>query len=593
MPVLCNCNYNRHYMQIFLQIFTLLGALGMFLYGMTLMSEGLQKAAGDRLRSFLASMTSTPFKQVLTGLGITAVIQSSSATTVMVVSFVNAGLLTLANAIGVIMGANIGTTVTAWLISILGFKVDISILSIPLMAIGFVFFVSKKSKNKSIGEFIIGFALLFLGLNFLKNSVPDLNQSPEVLSFLQHWSGFGYGSVLIFVVIGTLLTIVLQSSSATMALTLVMVNAGWIPFDIATAMVLGENIGTTITANIAAAVANVSAKRAARAHTVFNVFGVIWVLILYRPFLKLIGVIVEAMGYPNPLTSSFADAQQGTAEYVALQTSALYGVSMLHTLFNTINTCILIWFVPVIEKLVTWMVKNPEGDEEIFRLRFIQGGPLSTAELSLDEAKQEIVHFAEVCHKGFGYVRKAINETDKDKFEELDQKLVKYEEITDRIEFEIASYLNEVSKSEISEESGARIKAMYKIIGEMESLGDSGEAIARMLQRKNVHGKTFDEAMLRRLNKMMDLVDKAYLAMIENLKKRYADLDDISNATDSEIQINEYRNALREEHIVNLESNSYNYQTGVFYMDIVSELEKMGDFIINISQAELAVANEK
>ena len=266
---------------------------------------------------------------------------------------------------------------------------------------------------------------------------------------------------------------------------------------------------------------------------------------------------------------------------------------MLHTLFNTINTCILIWFVPVIEKLVTWMVKNPEGDEEIFRLRFIQGGPLSTAELSLDEAKQEIVHFAEVCHKGFGYVRQAINETDKDKFEELEQKLVKYEEITDRIEFEIASYLNEVSKSEISEESGARIKAMYKIIGEMESLGDSGEAIARMLQRKNVHGKTFDEAMLRRLNKMMDLVESAYQAMIENLKKRYADLNDISNATDSEIQINEYRNALREEHIVNLESNSYNYQTGVFYMDIVSELEKMGDFIINISQAELSVASEK
>ena len=556
-------------MQIFLQIFTLLGALGMFLYGMTLMSEGLQKAAGDRLRSFLASMTSTPFKQVLTGLGITAIIQSSSATTVMVVSFVNAGLLSLANAIGVIMGANIGTTVTAWLISILGFTVDIASLSIPLMAIGFVFFVAKKSKNKSIGEFIIGFALLFLGLNFL------------------------YGSVLIFVLIGTLLTIVLQSSSATMALTLVMVNAGWIPFDIATAMVLGENIGTTITANIAAAVANVSAKRAARAHTVFNVFGVIWVLILYRPFLKLIGIIVEAMGYPNPMTSSFADAQHGTAEYAALQTSALYGVSMLHTLFNTINTCILIWFVPVIEKIVTWMVKSPEGDEETFRLRFIQGGPLSTAELSLDEAKQEIVHFAEVCHKGFAYVRQAINETDKDKFEELNQKLVKYEEITDRIEFEIASYLNEVSKSEISEESGARIKAMYKIIGEMESLGDSGEAIARMLQRKNVHGKMFDEAMLRRLNKMMDLVDDAYLAMISNLKKKYSELNDISNATDSEIQINEYRNALREEHIVNLESNSYNYQTGVFYMDIISELEKMGDFMINISQAEFAIAEEK
>ena len=460
------------------------------------------------------------------------------------------------------------------------------------MAIGFVFFVAKKSKNKSIGEFIIGFALLFLGLNFLKNSVPDLNQSPEVLAFLQQWSGYGYGSVLIFVVIGTLLTIILQSSSATMALTLVMVNAGWIPFDIATAMVLGENIGTTITANIAAAVANVSAKRAARAHTLFNVFGVIWVLILYRPFLKLIGIVVEALGYPNPLTSNFADARPGTEEYTALQTSALYGVSMLHTLFNTINTCILIWFVPVIEKIVTWMVKSPAGDEEIFRLKFIQGGPLSTAELSLDEAKQEIVHFAEICQKGFGYIRQAVNETDKEKFEVLNQKLIKYEEITDRIEFEIASYLNEVSKSEISEESGARIKAMYKIIGEMESLGDSGEAIGRMLQRKNIHGKDFDDAMLRRLNKMMDLVDGAYAAMVENLKKKYSELNDISNATDSEVQINEYRNALREEHIVNLESNSYNYQTGVFYMDIVSELEKIGDFIINISQAELALANK-
>ena len=580
-------NYNLYNMQIVLQIFTLLGALGMFLYGMTLMSEGLQKAAGDKLRSFLASMTSTPFKQVLTGLCITAIIQSSSATTVMVVSFVNAGLLSLANAIGVIMGANIGTTVTAWLISILGFTADISTLSIPLMAVGFVFFISKKSKNKSLGEFIIGFALLFLGLTFLKDSVPDLNDKPEVLAFLQQWTGYGYGSVLIFLLIGTLLTIVLQSSSATMALTLVMVNFGWIPFDIAAAMVLGENIGTTITANIAAAVANVSAKRAARAHTVFNVFGVIWVLILYRPFLNLIGIIVEALGYPNPLTSSFTDAAQGSPEY-----AALYGVSMLHTLFNTINTCILIWFVPVIERLVTWMVKSPEGDEEIFRLQFIQGGPLSTAELSLDEAKQEIVHFAEICHKGFGYVRQAINEEDKDKFDEMNRKLVKYEEITDRVEFEIASYLNEVSKSEISVAAGARIKAMYKIIGEMESLGDSGEAIGRMLQRKNMYNKMFDESMLRRLNKMMDLVDGAYVAMIENLKKKHSELGNIANATDCEIQINEYRNVLREEHIVNLESNSYNYQTGVFYMDIISELEKIGDFLINISQAELAVGSE-
>ena len=575
-------------MQIVLQIFTLLGALGMFLYGMTLMSEGLQKAAGNRLRAFLSSMTSTPFKQVLTGLLITAIIQSSSATTVMVVSFVNAGLLSLANAIGVIMGANIGTTVTAWLISILGFKADISTLAIPLMAVGFVFFISKKDKNKNIGEFIIGFSLLFLGLTFLKDSVPDLSDKPDVLAFLQQWTGYGFGSYLIFLAIGTLLTIILQSSSATMALTLVMVNFGWIPFDIAAAMVLGENIGTTITANIAAAVANVSAKRAALAHTVFNVFGVIWVLALFRPFLSLVGIIVEAMGYPNPMHSDFSSGNNDPALMAAMQTSVLYGVSMLHTLFNTCNTLILVWFIPVIEKLVTKLVKSPEG-EEVFRLQFIQGGTLSTAELSLDEAKQEIVHFAEICHKGFGYICAAVDEQNPDKFDELNQKLIKYEEITDRIEYEIASYLNDVSKFELSNESGSRIKAMYKIIGEMESLGDSGEAIGRMLQRKNVHGKAFDENMLKRLDKMLDLVDAAYVAMIENLKKKYSSLTDISNAEDAEYNINEYRNALREEHIVNLESNTYNYQTGVFYMDVISELEKMGDFIINISQAELEV----
>lgn len=562
----------------------------MFLYGMTLMSEGLQKAAGDKLRSFLASMTSTPFKRVLTGLIITAIIQSSSATTVMVVSFVNAGLLSLSNAIGVIMGANIGTTVTAWLISLLGFKADISILAVPLMALGFILSISKKGKNRNLGQLVVGFSLLFLGLSFLKESVPDLSDKPEVLAFLQQWTGYGFGSVLIFLGIGTLLTIVLQSSSATMALTLVMVNFGWIPFDMAAAMVLGENIGTTITANIAAAVANVSAKRAARAHTVFNLFGIVWVLILFHPFLKLVGWIVSMLGCPNPLTADFTPGQSGDpAEIAAMQTSVLYGVAMLHTLFNVCNTIILIWFVPLIVKIVTFLVKSPAGEEEVYRLRFIQGGPLNTAELSLDEAEQEIVHFGEICHKGFGYIRQAINEQDADKFEELNQKLIKYEEITDRIEFEIASYLNEVSKGEISEQSGNRIKSMYKIIGEMESLGDSGEAIGRILKRKNIHGKTFDESMVRKLNSMLDLVDQAYIVMIGNLKMPYNELTDISNAKDAEYNINEYRNSLREEHIVNVENDSYNYQTGVYYMDVVSELERIGDFIINISEAEAAV----
>lgn len=567
-------------MQAILQIFTLLGALGLFLYGMTLMSEGLQKAAGDRLRAFLASMTSNAFKRVLTGLLITAIIQSSSATTVMVVSFVNAGLLSLTNAIGVIMGANIGTTVTAWLISLLGFSADISLLAIPLIAVGFVFFMSKKSKRKSIGEFIIGFALLFMGLAALKDSVPDLGSHPEALAFIQKWTDFGFGSVLIFVLLGTLLTIVLQSSSATMALTLVMVNFGWIPFEIAAAMVLGENIGTTITANIAAAVGNVSAKRAAMAHTVFNVTGVFWLLILFHPFLKLVGLIVSSFGLPNPMTADFAAGSDNPE----VQTSFLYGVSMLHTLFNVCNTLILIWFVPVIEKVVKFIVKAPAGEEEIFRLKYIQGGPLNTAELSLDEAQQEIIHFGEICYKDFGYIRDAINEKDNDKFSEINQKLVKYEEITDRIEYEIAAYLNEVSKGELSESSDHRMKSMYKIIGEMESLGDSGEAIGRILQRKNAHSKIFDDEMLKRLNRMLDTVDEAYKAMLDNLKNK--NLKDISNAQDAEDQINACRNNLREEHIANIENDGYNYQTGVYYMDVVAELERIGDFIINISQAE-------
>jgi len=557
----------------------------MFLYGMTLMSESLQKAAGDRLRSFLATMTSTPLKRVLTGTAITALVQSSSATTIMVVSFVNAGLLSLANAIGVIMGANIGTTLTAW-VTALGFSVDIAVFSVPLMAFGFILTSSKKPQNKNIGGFIIGFAIMFLGLSFMKSSAGELLSDKEaMMSFLGHFTGYRFGSVLIFLAVGTILTIVLQASSATMAITMLLATSGLIGFDLAAAMVLGENIGTTITANMAASVGNTSAKRAARAHTLFNVFGVIWVLALFHPFLKLIGLIMEAVGLPNPIHADLTDPDAAT------QTSLLYGISTLHTLFNITNTLILIWFVPIIVKIVTWMVKNPEGEEEeVFRLKYISGGLLNTAELSLDEAKQEILHFAEICYKGFGYIRNAIVEQNPEKFAEYNQKLVKYEEITDKIEYEIASYLGDVSANgELSERADCRIKAMYKIIGEMESLGDSGEAIGRILQRKNAHNKVFDEAMLDKLNLMLDTVDGAYKAMLENLRMPYEDLNDISNAQNAEDAINSCRNSLREEHIANIENDSYNYQTGVYYMDVIAELERIGDFIINISQAEETV----
>ena len=565
-----------------LQIFTLLGALGMFLYGMNLMSSGLQKAAGDRLRGFLSAMTSNPLKRVLTGLGITAVIQSSSATTVMVVSFVNAGLLTLAQAIGVIMGANIGTTVTAWLVSWLGFKADISILAVPLMLLGFLFSNSKKNQRRNIGELIVGFCLLFLGLSFMKESVPDLKETPQVLEFVKAWSGHGFGSVLIFLGFGTVLTLVLQSSSATMAITLIMLSMGWIPFNMACAMVLGENIGTTITANIAASVGNTSAKRAAMSHTIFNVFGVIWALILFKPFLGLVGKIIELFGLPNPAAEGFNVTDPASAD----GTAALYGLSMLHTLFNSINTLILIWFTGLIEKIVTILIKAPANQSnETFRLKYIEAGPIAAPELATEQAFNEIIHFAQISRKGLGYARSAINESDPDKFEELRGKLVKYEEISDRIEYEIASFLNAMSAEEISEATSMKVKAMYKIIGELESLGDSGESISRILSRRNIHKKTFDETTIKKLNSMADSVEKAYDAMIENLKASYEGrLNGIANAYNAEDRINNLRNILRDEEIEDIENNRRNYQTSVYYMDIVNELEKMGDFIIYISQ---------
>ncbi len=565
-----------------LDIFSLLGALGMFLYGMNLMSSGLQKAAGDKLRGFLSAMTSNPFKRVMTGVGITALIQSSSATTVMVVSFVNAGLLTLVQAIGVIMGANIGTTITAWMVSLLGFKADISILAVPMMLLGFLFSNSKKNQNRNIGELIVGFALLFLGLSFMKESVPDLKQTPQVLEFVTQWSGYGFWSVLIFLGVGTVLTLILQSSSATMAITLIMLSMGWVPFQMACAMVLGENIGTTITANIAASVGNPSAKRAALSHTIFNVFGVIWALILFKPFLALVGLIIESFGLPNPTREGFSVTDPDGAD----GTAVLYGLSMLHTLFNLINTLILVWFTGLIADLVTRLVKEPANKEDnAFRLKYIEAGRLATPELSTEQAFKEIIHFANISRNGLGYARAAINEKDQEKFEELREKLVKYEEISDRIEYEIATFLNAVSAEEISARTSLMIKAMYKIIGELESLGDSGESISRILSRRNIHNKTFDPETVRKLNAMIDLVDNAYNVMIGNLTLAFdGKLSEISNAYAAEERINNLRNNLRDEEIESIESDRKNYQTSVYYMDIVSELETMGDFMINVSQ---------
>lgn len=555
-----------------LQILTLIGALGMFLYGMNQMSAGLQKAAGDKMRTFLASMTSNPFKRVLTGLGITSVIQSSSATTVMVVGFVNAGLLTLVQAVGVIMGANIGTTVTAWLISWLGFKMDISILAVPLMAIGFGLSVCKNDRRKNIGELVVGFSLLFLGLSLMKESVPDLNSNPEILGFISKWTGYGFGSVMIFMIFGTLLTLVLQSSSATMALTLIMVNMGWIPFEMAAAMVLGENIGTTITANIAASVGNAAAKRAALAHTVFNVFGVIWALILFTPFLKLVGAIICGFGLDNPTLPG------------ASGTSTLYGISMLHTLFNVINTLILIWFSNAIVKLVSYLVKDKDVQDE-YKLQYISAGNVQASELSIEAAINETINFAEISKLGLQYIREAVNASKNGQFEEIRMKLIRHEERTDKIENEIAAFLNKIPSDKVSMATGAKIKSIYRIIGELESLGDSGETIGRILNRKNIHNRQFTQVMTDKINSMIDLLDECSTIMVNNLRKaEQGTLTNISDASNIEVKINNTRNTLRDEVMMSLENKTSDYNTDVFYMDIISELERMGDYMINISQ---------
>ncbi len=567
-----------------LQVFTLLGALGMFLYGMNMMSAGLQKAAGNRLRGILSAITSNPLKGVATGLGITSIIQSSSATTVMVVGFVNAGLLTLAQAVGVIMGANIGTTVTAWLVSFLGFKADISILAVPLMALGFVMSLSKKDKYRNMSEVIIGFSLLFLGLSLMKSSVPDLRQTPEVLQFITQWTDLGFGSVLIFLVIGTILTLVLQSSSATMALTLIMLSMGWIPFTAAAAMVLGENIGTTITANIAASIGNSNARRAALAHTFFNLFGVIWALLLFTPFLALVGkMIVWVFGLPNPTEVIYSAGLDSTSNEA---TAALYGVSMLHTLFNLFNTCILIWFTPLIVKAVSACIKaKPEVDDSKVKLKFINAGHIGTAELAIGQASKEIVHFAQISRNGLDYIRQAVHAATDEDFEIYRKKLVKYEEIADRIEYEIGTFLNALPQEDLSEETRVKTKRMYKIINELESLGDSGEAISRILSRRNIHGKRFTDKNVEKIDSMIDLIDKAYVVMIENLSVKEFTQENLRRAIDCEIEINEMRNTLREEEILRIEQNESSYQSSVYYLDIISEFERMGDFMINISEA--------
>jgi len=554
---------------------TLIGALGFFLYGMKVMSESLQKVAGDKMRDILAKMTSNPVKGVLTGVLITAIIQSSSATTVMVVSFVNAGLLNLIESIGVIMGANIGTTVTAWLISLLGFKFSISIISLPLIGLGFPLLFSKKNKRKFWGEFIIGFAMLFLGLDFLKNSVPDIKSHPEIFSFLAEYTSHGVWSFLLFLGVGTVLTMIIQSSSATMALTLVMCNNGWISFDIAAAMVLGENIGTTITANLAAAVANVSAKRAARAHLIFNLLGVFWVALFFPFFLKLIASFLLKSGGNSPFEDSHAIP-------VAL--------SIFHSGFNIANTLIFIWFTKFIALIVTKIVPQGEESEE-FRLQYIQAGLLSTSELSIHQAKKEILVYAQRVDKMFGMVEEMFNETNEKKFYKLYDKIEKYEGISDRMEVEIANYLTKISEGELSHLGSKRIKAQLTIVSELESVADCCYNLAKTMLRKKDGKIWFDQNLRENVQKMMSLVSESIVEMQKNLNHGYTKIN-IEHANVLESKINNYRDRLKKDHLQGIEKQEYSYKTGVIYSDLFSECEKCADYVINVSEAIESINND-
>ncbi len=592
----------------FFDFLTLIGSLGLFLYGMKVMSEGLQKVAGDRLRGILTAMTTNRVTGVLTGVLITALIQSSSATTVMVVSFVNAGLLSLTQSVSVIMGANVGTTVTAWIISIFGFKVNISLFAIPLIGLAIPFIFSGNSRRRSWGEFIIGFAFLFMGLEFLKNSVPDIQNNPEILSFLTEYTNMGYLSVLLFLLIGTIVTIVVQSSSATMAITLIMCSKGWISFDIAAAMVLGENIGTTITANLAALSANVSAKRAAFAHFMFNIFGVCWMLILFFPFTHFIGFLVKELtgGSPTDLMTFIqhhspavvnrisaeraaglsADELALRAQYQGMQVTVSYALSLFHTVFNILNVLVMIWFVNLYVKIVTRVIKLKHSDDEEFQLKFISGGMLSTSELSLLQAKKEIALYGQRTQRMFGMVKDLVHEKEgSETFSKIYSRIEKYEKISDRMELEIAAYLNQVADGRLSYDGKLQVSAMLTMTTEIESIGDSCFHLARTVIRKQEAKVEFNEGIEKDIDLMFKLVSEALDNMNLILDKNDMAESDLNKSYNKEMEINNFRNQLRMENIENINSKKYEYQSGIYFMDIISECEKLGDYVVNVVEA--------
>ncbi len=586
----------------------LLGAVGLFLYGMKVMSEGLQKAAGDRMRNILSAMTRNRFTGTLTGFGITALIQSSSASTVMVVSFVNAGLMTLAQSMAVIMGANVGTTFTAWVIALFGFKVDISIYAIPLIGFAVPLLFMKRSRNKSIGEFLIGFAFLFLGLSMISKYVPDLQSNPEMFSFLQQYSNMGYGSILIFLLVGIVVTMVIQSSAATFAITLIMCTKGWITFDLACALVLGSNIGTTVTPLLASMSGNVAAKRTAMGHLLFNVLGLIWCLAVFVPFCELNVWVTEHIGQGNPeaLTSyvnhieatapglynhlfdgtlpSLPDGKEVHDNITQMQTSVSFGLSMFHTVFNLINLAIMIWFTGLYVKIVEWLVPAKHKEDEEFTLKYISSGLLSASELNITQAEKEIKVYAQRVDRMIAMAQDLVHtEEGGDEFNKLLSRIEKYEDISDRMEIEIAHYLNRCAEGRLSNEGKLHIAGLLRIVSEIESIADSCCGVAKILIRKQQSHVEFTQMIYANIDMMFRYVKEAMSNMLLLLNEIEGVREsDIIVSYNKEREINNLRNQFRNANVENINAKQYEYQSGIYYMDIIGDLEKTGDYIINV-----------
>ncbi len=599
----------------FIDFLGLLGSVGLFLYGMKVMSEGLQKAAGNRLRNILGAMTRNRFAGTLTGFFITALIQSSSASIVMVVSFVNAGLMTLAQSMAVIFGANVGTTFTAWIISLFGFKVDVSAFAVPLMAFAVPLLFSSKGRNKSIGEFLIGFALLFLGLTMISQYVPDLQSNPEMFAFLRHYASLGFGSVIIFMLVGLVVTMIIQSSAATFAICLIMFSKGWIDYELACAIVLGSAIGTTITPILASMSGNIAAKRTAMGHLIFNLFGMIWCLALFYPFVHAMQSLCQtlAIGNPNELynfvnhleatdpevynnlfstgiTASNPIYERLTAaisQVGAMQVSASIGLSVFYTVYKIINLSIMIWFTNLYVKIVEWIIPARNKGEEEFSLTYIRGGILSASELNIAQAEKEVHVFAERVGRMITMASDLLHTKEgSDDFNKLYSRLEKYEEISDRMEIEIAHYLNRCSEGRLSNTGKLRIASMLRIVSEIESIADCCLGAGKILLRKQQSGAKFTDGIYSSIDTMFGLVEGA----MERMVKLLVNLDNINSADivssyNREREINNYRNQLRNSNIENINSKAYEYQAGIYYMDLISDLEKTGDYITNVVDA--------